>query len=339
MPFGDECQFQTFSDCEAFYRGKVENESAYCAALMEATEEHCNKRVRADLRYVAKTGLPKESVNYREATDEKTCGACLYFQEPAACEIVDGTIEAEDTCDLWVSAKEPTKKQETLRPQERLVWTLFRYHEPDILALQEHLFTQAKGDFAAAMREQLRQVEFDVGAVEVTDRRMLARLNERAAFAARSIAVTHERQLVAEIRRIAEATPKANRRLFAKRLAEWERKRNVWHLPSVAVTEMATTQDLVAREFIAMNNVEGRARVTPDTAAEPVCQELVDRGWMPLSEATAIGLPVHVGCPHSLEIQIEQQSIAPLTEFEPGTTPGLWVGGTVIVAEQAAATA
>lgn len=47
------------------------------------------------------TKVPQAQVNYRPASDGKACGGCSHFIEPNACQLVDGKILPEMTCDLF----------------------------------------------------------------------------------------------------------------------------------------------------------------------------------------------------------------------------------------------
>ena len=57
--------------------------------------------------------VSKEAVNYRKATGKHNCGNCVMFHRDSApshtdihlysgkCDLVIGSINAEDTCDRW----------------------------------------------------------------------------------------------------------------------------------------------------------------------------------------------------------------------------------------------
>lgn len=48
--------------------------------------------------------VSKESVNYRPASGKQRCGNCVMFR-PGSCTLVEGKIEAGDTCDRWAPEK------------------------------------------------------------------------------------------------------------------------------------------------------------------------------------------------------------------------------------------
>ena len=43
----------------------------------------------------------QREVNYRPTERFRRCWNCGHFRLPSACEVVEGTILADDTCDLW----------------------------------------------------------------------------------------------------------------------------------------------------------------------------------------------------------------------------------------------
>lgn len=50
--------------------------------------------------------VSKESVNYRQATDNERCGNCSMWRKATGvlesrCTLVEGKIRAFDTCDAW----------------------------------------------------------------------------------------------------------------------------------------------------------------------------------------------------------------------------------------------
>lgn len=49
MPFGDKCQYKTFGDCVKAHSDK-DDPHAYCATIQDATEKHCARAQRIELR-------------------------------------------------------------------------------------------------------------------------------------------------------------------------------------------------------------------------------------------------------------------------------------------------
>ena len=199
---------------------------------------------------------------------------------------------------------------------QRLVDSLVRMGQPDIDALHAHLFEQARFDFAAGMRAELERLGLRAGLIRVTDERVLAMLDQRARFAAESIANTYNRDLERQLARIGEAIPTANRQTYMAGLREWEADRIAARTPGISVTEFTTTHNTMQREFVQRNGLEGRGRVAPPEAAEHICEELVGQGWMPLDEAHQLDLPAHVRCIHFIE-----------AEYDAPDTGLLWTGG------------
>lgn len=253
MPFGDRCQFASFADCEAFYQGKVDDPSAYCAALMAATEEHC-----------------------------KTKSRILSLAYPA-----------------------PLSKQALTAVQE-LVYNAFSVGPGYEDLLAQELFEQASTDFGAAILQEARAAGYDLaGSLKLTDPTVLSDLRGRAQFAARSISDTYNAEMHRQIARIAEEVPTANRATYLKRLADWDAARWQKHLPGISATELSTARNYAQVDFIYRNHLTGRARVDPQSAVCPACEDLVAEGWVSLEEGYTWAVPLHVNCCHSLEVEYE----------------------------------
>ena len=47
--------------------------------------------------------MPKTAAGYKNSPNgDKSCGVCKHFQPPSACALVDGDINANGYCNLWV---------------------------------------------------------------------------------------------------------------------------------------------------------------------------------------------------------------------------------------------
>ena len=46
---------------------------------------------------------PQRQVKYRQAEGARSCQACVFFQGPDACQLVEGPVSATGLCDLWQS--------------------------------------------------------------------------------------------------------------------------------------------------------------------------------------------------------------------------------------------
>jgi hypothetical protein len=55
----------------------------------------------------AGAGLTKEAVNYRQ---HEQCSSCMHFYPLNSCDIVDGNISPENTCDKWEVKKKDMGK-------------------------------------------------------------------------------------------------------------------------------------------------------------------------------------------------------------------------------------
>jgi len=206
---------------------------------------------------------------------------------------------------------------------QRVVGQLFSYQASDVRALDAVLFTQARADYGAAVAAEARAAGYSIASVNVTDQAVMAALNERSGFAAKSIATTYNKDVRREIARIRAEVPKANRYTYAKRLDAWEKSRASWKAEQIAYTEMGTTINQAQRDFVRMNHLEPRAHVVPDTGQCAYCEELAGQGWMDFWTAEGLGLPAHPGCIHSLELDYDTASLPPLGD--------LFIGGQMLL--------
>lgn len=179
----------------------------------------------------------------------------------------------------------------------RRVFARFAYGPEDIERLAKEIATvrvvaaeQRLAELRAAMGLPGR------GRVAITDEVVLRAITRESRDAAAGIVMTHNRQLRAFLTR----QPRdLSQRELAARVQEWERSRAEWKGKQIAFTEGMTARHQIDREVLTRNGLRVRARVTPQRAAEPICADLVARGWM---EPHALPrLPAHPNCIHGLE--------------------------------------
>lgn len=146
----------------------------------------------------------------------------------------------------------------------------------------------------------------------------LTLLSEASERDAESIIATYNYDLTIAIQAIRTEVPRANRFTYAKRLREWEMARNRWKLPQIAEYTEASARTQAQKDFISFNDAQGEAKLIPEEAAEPVCQGIIRRGWMPMATAMGFTVPVHVNCPHIWQTRYKR-----LSKSECGE---LWLG-------------
>ncbi len=220
-------------------------------------------------------------------------------------------------------------------PVQALIGQLFGFSPQDEAKLADQLFEESVDDYAATLVGEAQMAGYPVSFVSVKDVQVLDRLRQRAEFAAQSIARTYNEELKRQIVRIAEDNPRANRRAYARQLEDWDKGRMQRKVEEVAVTEQGWAMHEAKRDFAANNpGLTGIARVMPEVASEPICEQLLGLGEMPLEDGLRLSLPAHPHCVHWLEIAWACDMSARkawaepyITKVECPTADQLWLGG------------
>ena len=134
----------------------------------------------------------------------------------------------------------------------------------------------------------------------------LTELSDQARADAENIVNTYNFDLAAAIVQIRKDAPRANRNTYAKRLAEWEKKRNAWKSQQIAEWTEGIARVKAQQDFYRFNNLDGVGEVVPETAVCPVCQGWIKRGRIPLREILNNPPPYHIGCPHYIKTEAEK---------------------------------
>jgi len=199
----------------------------------------------------------------------------------------------------------PVAKQQ-LTAVQQMVYDAFSVGPNYTDLLTEELFEQATSDFGAAILQEARAAGYDLtGSLKLTDPMVLGDLRGRAQFAASSISDTYNAEMRRQIARIGEEVRTANRSTYLAKLAQWDAARWQKHLPSISATELGTARNYAQVDFIYRNQLTGRARVDPQDAVCPDCEDLVAEDWVSLEEGYTWSLPLHPNCIHSLEVEYE----------------------------------
>jgi hypothetical protein len=194
--------------------------------------------------------------------------------------------------------------------------------------MAERLFREARETYRQTLQDEVNKVGCSgKKVIPPSVGPELSALRDRADWAAASVANTYNLELAKEIKNIRNATPTANRHVYAYRLynksgswdgAYWTRKAT-----EVAQVETMTTVNAATADFYERNKglVEViEAYVVPFVAECPVCQEAV--AGNPYKSASEIyglyGLPVHPGCPHMVDSHAKKLTAAECKE--------LWLG-------------
>lgn len=188
---------------------------------------------------------------------------------------------------------------------QRLVHLALRRDSQDVTELTAALTKARRRAFEDELTAMLSQVGCG-GQGRLTRGPELKALSEQSAEEAQGIADTYNRDLAFAILTIGQDAPRANRFVYASRLAVWDENRAAWKTRQIAEWTEGTARTGAVRAFLKNNNLTGEARVVPETAAEPVCEGWIKRGWVPVRELMADPPPYHPNCPHSTESRLEK---------------------------------
>ncbi len=164
------------------------------------------------------------------------------------------------------------------------------------------LYGQARSLYDDALTEAIGEVGCS-GQGHLAGGAELTALKKRAEWSAASIAKTYNKDLLTMVE-AAEAdwveghgSKKGMTRLWlAKTVRPAIQERDAWKETQIGVTEQTWVNDRATQDFLNRNQIEGEIRVVPELAVCPICQDLVRRGWMKISESRGIFLPVHINC-------------------------------------------
>lgn len=180
----------------------------------------------------------------------------------------------------------------------RTISLLYRLQSDDIAKLEGQLLESRKRAWASALRAEA--AEHGCKAAPNAPRREdLERLKDMCREDAKSIASTWNREVEREIDRIREATPRANRRTYYKRLEAWNTRRNEWKLPQISVTTDVTTRAYAQERFRSMNYSGGLLFVLVGPPAVcKICASMFAAGVVDQAYVNRHRPPFHPFCAH-----------------------------------------
>jgi hypothetical protein len=171
----------------------------------------------------------------------------------------------------------------TLEDEERIRGELLRARRR---AYEDELTIQARRVGCATRRGRLG------------NNATLTALNEQSRLDAVSIANTYNYDLAIAIQHIRTETPTANRHVYARRLSDWEAKRNRWKSKQIAEWTEGTARAAAQQDFHKYNKLLGTALLAPTRAVCPICQGWIRRGEVAIQVALNNPPPYHRRCPH-----------------------------------------
>lgn len=180
----------------------------------------------------------------------------------------------------------------------------------EISVLRYGAYNQQLGDLARVIGV--------TGDVTLRDKRRARAMVQESREVARGVVRTNARDRAVYARSLPADLSTAERAAALKR---WQRERAVWKASEIAVTEGGRARQQAVRDVVRENGFRVRMRAIPEDAQEPICEEIVDRGWMSEVEASAYSLPAHPHCKHSWDLD-ERELRAAAAERE-----SVWLGG------------
>jgi hypothetical protein len=175
------------------------------------------------------------------------------------------------------------------------------------LSIEETLRSSMLKERRRIYEDELNRLAAQVGCTGTRRARVIAgpilnELNEQSKQEAASIARTYNRDLARAIAAIRAETPTANRNLYARRLQEWDEARQRWKTPQIGMNLRSSAIQKAQDDFMRFNNVRGaEARMVPRIGVCPICQRLINLGWVDAGTVRSNPAPIHVNCPHTWE--------------------------------------
>jgi len=215
-------------------------------------------------------------------------------------------------------ARNPSDPISQMTRVQILVHLAMRWTLDDEERIRSELLRQRRAFYEAELTAQAARVGCPGKRALLREGPELKALNEASRADAESIVNTYNYDLARAILDIAEAEPRANRWVYAKRLQKWESERAAWKNEQIAHHTELSARAAALHDFYQYNRMRGMAVLRPEEAVCPVCQGWIERGETPLEVATANPPPYHVNCPHFWETDPERVSKTECAE--------LWVG-------------
>lgn len=212
---------------------------------------------------------------------------------------------------------------------QRLVHLGGRMDQADRDEFQKRRFDQARETWKQAMQQEVNRWGCaGTKALPPSGGQELSDIKDRTDFAADSVTGTYNLNLAKEIIRIGQDTPTANRHVYAYRLfytpGGWDARYWAAKEVEVAQNESMVHINAAIEAFYNRNGdlLQPEANVVPFTAAEEVCQGIVDGN--PYRSVQVVyqkfDLPVHPNCPHTAQAVADKR-------LSPSVCRELWVGG------------
>jgi hypothetical protein len=181
---------------------------------------------------------------------------------------------------------------------QKLVHLAARLDDFEIDRIKGDLLREGRQAYEAELTRQAKRVGCPGRTGRLTSGPALTELNRLYTEHARGIVNTYNYDLAGAIIQIRSEVPTANRHVYANRIQGWETKRAAWKDKQIQQYTAGKARAMAQSDFYRLNNIGGVAVLKPEAAVCPVCQGWIDRGEVPMREATNNPPPYHPNCPH-----------------------------------------
>lgn len=180
----------------------------------------------------------------------------------------------------------------------KTITLLYAYQDADITKLAGQITERRRAVWVNTLRDLARTHGCSQypGTPKMGDAKELAR---QSLADAQSIAKTFNRDLNAQINRIYNENPRANRATYYKRLNEWSKKRATWKNLTIGLNTDGTARYLATTRFYEMNASLSRSFVASGPPATcKICIRIFAAGVVTRDYVSRHPLPAHLNCPH-----------------------------------------
>jgi hypothetical protein len=192
---------------------------------------------------------------------------------------------------------------------QKLVHSALQLDPFDEESIRTELLQMRREAYEAELNDQARRVGCPGRSAHLRNGPILGRLDDDSREDAASIVNTYNYDLAVAILAVDADAPAAGRNVYARRLRDWEAKRNAWKGPLVEQYTRGSARGEAQRDFHRLNEriaggglaayaLPGWAELQPKSAVCPICIGWVARGRVPLEVAMDNPANWHPNCPH-----------------------------------------
>lgn len=217
----------------------------------------------------------------------------------------------------------PITSAEDFNAVMQLLFQAYSMTEANQTLIQEEIAKQKQ----AAYEDELTKMATLAGCAKngIADMYTAQSIQDESGEEAFGIVETYNFELANAIIDAYNNNPTAGRNEFYDALEKWNNTRAEWKSIQISMHNEQEWRAQAQMDFTTYNDLTGWAEVLPKNAAEPVCQDLADRGRMPIVEAQQYMAvwPPHLNCPHYWDVHPGQ--IADCGDMWLGANSGVYV--------------